>query len=336
MNLNEAKYSRFSLVTEMLETPNVVSNFDPKSVEPFLPFARSGKILFSGEGSSRIFPAKNLIYSALKNRYPGAYLTEAATQAMEYDLSNTAVFVASNSGKTKEGVALIRKLKGMGHSKVCGVVANPGTPIEQEADLRYVLSCGPEKAVAATKSVVEQALFYEILFRTANGRAVPDLKRLGEAMREAMEKPIDSQIVDKLSNASMLYWAGRNTGCAEELTLKSNEITRKKSDYLEGTYAVHGIEEVMSASDVVIVVSPFESEEAKFREVLEKGVGLSVFAIADRRSAFPTLSVPSYPEFQSYIELAAGWNILIEIGIKLGIDLDKTERARKVGNEFVG
>jgi glucosamine--fructose-6-phosphate aminotransferase (isomerizing) len=155
-------------------------------------------------------------------------------------------------------------------------------------------------------------------------------------MREAMEKPIDEKIVDRLSNASMLYWAGRNTGCAEELTLKSNEITRKKSDYLEGTYAVHGIEEVMSATDAVLLVSPFESEEAKFSQVLEKGVGLSVFAITDRKSQFPTLSVPSYPEFQPYIELAAGWNVLIEIGIKLGINLDKTERARKVGNEFVG
>jgi len=36
------------------------------------------------------------------------------------------------------------------------------------------------------------------------------------------------------------------------------------------------------------------------------------------------------------VELAAGWNILVETGIALGINLDKAERARKVGNEFIG
>ena len=41
-------------------------------------------------------------------------------------------------------------------------------------------------------------------------------------------------------------------------------------------------------------------------------------------------------DLTGYIEMAAGWNILVEVGLKLGINLDKPERARKVGNEFVG
>ena len=38
----------------------------------------------------------------------------------------------------------------------------------------------------------------------------------------------------------------------------SNEITRKKSDFLEGTYVVHGIEEVMDKNDIVFVIDPKE------------------------------------------------------------------------------
>ena len=34
--------------------------------------------------------------------------------------------------------------------------------------------------------------------------------------------------------------------------------------------------------------------------------------------------------------MAAGWNLLVEVGMQLGINLDKPQRARKVGNEFVG
>jgi glutamine---fructose-6-phosphate transaminase (isomerizing) len=31
----------------------------------------------------------------------------------------------------------------------------------------------------------------------------------------------------------------------------------------------------------------------------------------------------------------AGWNILVHVGVALGINLDKAERARKIGNEFI-
>lgn len=336
MNLTDPAYSRFSLVQEMMETPEVVRNLDPHSVDPFLDLASGSRSLLTGEGSSRIFPAKNTIYAAHRHRYRSIPTTEAATQALEYDLSDAAVFVASNSGKTKEGVALIRALKAKGHSRLCGVIANPDTPIERDSDRHYLLTCGPEQAVAATKSVVEQALFYDLLFRTANKAALPDLGRLAEMIQEALEAPIPEEIAAKLTEATTLFWAGRNNGAAEELTLKSNEITHKRSDFLEGTYAVHGIEEVMNPTDAVVVVDPFPSEEEKFDEALAGGVGLPVFAVAARSTRFPTFRIPSYPDFDPYIQLAAGWNLLVEVGVRLGIDLDKAERARKVGNEFTG
>ncbi len=123
---------------------------------------------------------------------------------------------------------------------------------------------------------------------------------------------------------------------AEELTLKTNEITRKKSDYLEGTYAVHGIEEVMDKNDIVFVIDPIDDEIEKFQDVLVNGVGLKVVAIADRDTPFTTIRVPDAGKMNPYVYLSAGWNLLVEIGLALGIDLDKPERARKVGNEFSG
>ena len=122
----------------------------------------------------------------------------------------------------------------------------------------------------------------------------------------------------------------------EELTLKTNEITRKKSDFLEGTYAVHGIEEVMNKNDIVFVIDPIYEEIEKFQEVLVQGVGLKVIAVADRETPFPTIIVPNMKDFSPYIYLCAGWNILVEIGMFLNINLDKPQRARKVGNEYIG
>jgi glucosamine--fructose-6-phosphate aminotransferase (isomerizing) len=162
-----------------------------------------------------------------------------------------------------------------------------------------------------------------------------ELKALPSQLEEALTINIDRDLVDIASRASTIYFAGYNDGVAEELTLKTNEITRKKSDFLEGTYAVHGIEEVMEKNDIVIVIDPIEEEIEKLREVLEEGVGLKIVAIADRETPFTTIRVPSAGEMNPFIFLAAGWNLLVEIGLSLGINLDKPERARKVGNEFV-
>lgn len=51
------------------------------------------------------------------------------------------------------------------------------------------------------------------------------------------------------------------------------------------------------------------------------------------------VSLRYYPPIKVYSlqeKGAAGWNILVETGIALGINLDKAEWARKVGNEFLG
>ena len=84
-----------------------------------------------------------------------------------------------------------------------------------------------------------------------------------------------------MARAPVIYFAGRNNGVAEELTLKTNEITHKKSDYLEGTYAVHGIEEIMQPEEVVVVIDPFPAEIEKFQTTLVDGVGMTVIAVAD-------------------------------------------------------
>mgnify|MGYP006274740963 CR=1 FL=1 len=341
MKRTENRYTTFALCREMLETPAVIRRFD-RSRAAALSLA-SDMLLLSGEGSSRIFPAKQVIASSLQRGRPQDIVTENASQSLEYQLTGRQVFVASNSGKTAEGVRLIRHLRAGaegettgGVAGITGLVAHGGTTIAEESDAAFVLDCGAEEAVAATKSVMEQALFYEAVLRNANGEQPVDQEALADMVEAALTEPISREIVDAVAEAPVIYFAGRNDGVAEELTLKTNEITRKRSDYLEGTYAVHGIEEVMRPEEVVVVIEPFESEEEKFSTVLEQGVGLQVVAISKRDTRFPTIRIPDGGDVAPWVQLAAGWNLLVEVGLAAGIDLDKPERARKVGNEFVG
>ena len=336
MNLNDSKYNRYALVREMMETPDVIKGFDTSCVLPFADAVRQKEGLFlTGEGSSRIFPAKRAMYARMLKGCRFPVMTEGSTQALEYDLSSYAVFGASNSGRTKEVMRLMTALKEKGHDALFGLTANAGTPLTGVARRSHVLGCGKEDAVAATKSVVEQALFYDALQHALWGGQPAHLGETADGVMKALTMQADPEITALLSRAPVIWFAGRNNGVAEELALKTNEITRKRSGFLEGTFAAHGIEEVMNPGEVLVWVDPFEAEEDKFEEALVRGVGLSIIAVTHRPSRFRSLTVTGSQAALPYIQLAAGWNLLVETGIALGVDLDHPTRARKVGNEYI-
>ena len=336
MNISEEKYNKYALVREMMETPDIIRSFDPGATAKFVESVKSRKGLFlTGEGSSRIFPAKRSILASLKKKFSMPVITEGSTQAEEYNLADYAVFAASNSGQTKEVIRLATSLKKQKHTAVFGLTANQNTKLGEIADGTHILNCGKEDAVAATKSVVEQGLFYDSLLRAIDGEKMEGLNDLAEKTKQALTITIEAGITEIIRKASIIYFAGRNNGVAEELALKTNEITRKKSAYLEGTFAVHGIEEVMDKNEVLIWIEPFPAEEEKFYECLVKGVGMNIIAVSTKKTMFPTIIIPDGGQYAEYVQLAAGWNILVETGISLGINLDKPERARKVGNEYL-
>ena len=332
-------YSKCNLVLDMLAAADVIRTFDPSVVDQTAAeIAATGRLLFTGEGSSRLFPAKSAIMQSRQQGWPCVLHTEAGRQSQQYALQGWSVVGMSNSGRTAEVIRLYHGLKDAGHSSRYSLTAMPDSPLEALAARGHVLKCGKEGAVAATKSVVEQALFCRALVEAIAGQKTLSgrLPVLADQVRSALTASIDPQITEKLTRAGTIYFAGRNDGVAEELTLKTNEITRKRSDYLEGTYAVHGIEEIMQADDVVVWIDPYPESEQKFHDVLVKGVGLSVIAVSSRPTMFPTVTIPDAGDLSGFVQLAAGWNLLVEAGMSLGINVDKPQRARKVGNEFTG
>jgi glutamine---fructose-6-phosphate transaminase (isomerizing) len=338
MNLKDPKFRDFALVQEMLQTPGIMRNFKVGQAQSAAQaIQKTGRLMLTGEGSSRIFPGKSLMVEVMRRGIPLAVFTEGARQAHEYDLGGCAVFAASNSGQTKEVISLFARLADQGHAQRFGLTANENTRLAANSNQCYVLSCGAEKAVAATKSVVEQAMFYRSLLEVYGGPTMAKCQKDAADKADAvLQADLDPQIVATIAKADMIYFAGRNDGVAEELTLKTNEITRKKSDYLEGTYAVHGIEEVMNPTEVVIVVEPFAAEAEKYRDVLLEGIGMPVIAIASEETIFPTIRIPKAEGYDAVLQLLAGWNVLVHVGVANGINLDKPQRARKIGNEFIG
>src|SRR5512133_503284 len=192
MNVKEEKYNRYALVREMMETPSIMGSFDPEAAALFAADVKKTKGLFlTGEGSSRIFPAKRAITSNLKRKAAFPIMTEGSTQAEEYNLNDFSVFLASNSGQTKEVIRLATSLKNKGHKNIYGLTANQGTKLSEIASQTHVLACGKEDAVAATKSVVEQGLFYDALLRSISAEKMEGLSTAAKQCEEALTLKID-------------------------------------------------------------------------------------------------------------------------------------------------
>lgn len=322
--------SSYALIDEMLETPGILRRFDSTQTRDWSAAIKNKKrLLLTGEGSSRIFPAKNAIDRARHQNLDWHIFTEGARQAAEYTLDHCIVVGSSNSGRTRELIALFEKLKQAGIPRY-GITAAAGSPLVGLSDDSRILSCGAEKAIAATKSVIEQALLLQSLLY---GPEWQHQDKAADYGAEILAANLTPEIIDAVAGAPLLYFSGRNNGVAEELALKTNEITRQKSVFLEGTFALHGIEEVMHREETLILIEPFQQEIEKYRDILSVKAGIRIIAIASFDTPFPTVKIPALGGFDAYLQMMAGWNILVAAGLARGVNLDKPLHARKVGNE---
>jgi glutamine---fructose-6-phosphate transaminase (isomerizing) len=333
---NNPRYKGYHLVNEMYETADYIAELDFGSVKGFIDESVRGNMpmMLTGEGSSRIFPARNAVHRRLSLGTGPLVLTESSTDLAGKNLDDFIVIGASNSGKTKELVNLFCELNNSGHKQLYGLSCNPDSLLEKYCTRTLIIDVGVEKAVAATKSVIAQALFYDMLLLSPHLNLENDINSLSVFFEQTLNVQIEGNITDAVCRADMIYFTGNNNGVAEELALKTNEIIRKKSSFLPGTYLLHGVEEVITSNDVIIMVDTYPDEFAKISSIYSDSIGAKVIAFSSDPTPFNTVRIPSGHGFhEPYIKLAAGWNLLVEAGITLGIDLDKPARARKIGNE---
>ena len=137
MRRDSDKHMQFGLARDMLAATAVIERFDAhQALETAKAIAGVGQLLMTGEGSSRIFPAKNAIAHARRRGWKLRLHTEAGRQSQEYDLSDWAVFALSNSGRTREVIELFSMLRERGHQHLYSLTAFPNSKLESKSGAR--------------------------------------------------------------------------------------------------------------------------------------------------------------------------------------------------------
>jgi glucosamine--fructose-6-phosphate aminotransferase (isomerizing) len=286
MRLDDPRYSRWALCREMLEAPAIVRRI----AEVARPFAhavaeavrRKRALLVVGEGSSLLFPGRRAAAGVLARRWPVRALAAGCAEAAALPLGDFAVLAFSKSGKTAEVVALLERLARDRHDATFAVTSVASSPVAAACARSFVLPFAKEEAFAATTSVVAQALFVDEVLEDLIPADPPD--RL-----DRLAGDMAASLASPLDAASVKRLAAARvvyfTGEPQvvgELALKCNEIARKPAVALEGALVDHGPRRA--------VISPADA-------------------------VVPVAGDP-------YVALAAGWNLLVEVGLALGTDLD--------------
>ena len=334
----------FETEKEMLESADVIKNFDFNVTKSLAREIGTKRVIFTGMGSSVLFPAKQAKSRAFELNISNRVEEFFASDLLSYDdFSGTYVFLCSNSGMTKETILLLEHIK-KNKAKYTAVTAVPDSILAKRCEEKIIMQCGFEMGVAATKSVIEQGLILDSLVLNLaknQGKKVDfgKIKIYARLASKSIFRNIDinvpNSMSDALAKASSIYFIGRKTGVADEITLKAHEIARKNAFFYPDTHIVHGIEESIESNPIVLFEpSKFKNFIGDFRD-FSKRINSSLYGI-DSKRLIDGVKIKSIRYFENYCLLAAGWGLLRNIAKKQNINMDKPKKAVKVGNPYKG
>ena len=327
---------------EMLKSAEVLKRFEFSITEKLAKEIGSKRIIFTGMGSSFIFPAAQARHRAFElniNNKVEAYLASELLSVS--DFSETYVILCSNSGMTKETILLQEHLKNR-NAQYIAITSAQDSILSKRCRNKIIMQCGPEKGTAATKSVIEQALILDsLIFNLAEiqhkkinlQKLKKHLANTSRCILNNITLKIPDRMLNTLAKAHSLYFIGRATGVGDEIALKSHEILRKSAFFYPDTSMLHGIEESIKPAPIILF------EPGKFRKFTNDFAGFakrtncSLFSIDSTKPAHG-IRIKSSPYFENYCLLAAGWGLLLNIAKKLKLDIDKPKKISKIGNPY--
>jgi glutamine---fructose-6-phosphate transaminase (isomerizing) len=225
----------------------------------------------------------------------------------ELDFSGATVLALSQSGQTPDVIAYIERTRARGAFTVA-LTNDPGSALATAAEAVLPLAAGPEHAVAATKTYLNQVAALALLAAAGAGRAnetADHLRAVASQIEElipAVEHRI-ATVANAFAYVGRMFVIGRGVefATAREIALKLLETCRVAADSLTATDLAHG---PVAALDPLFPVWAIASHDKALPAVLdaaalahEKGATLVASGTAADRVAGAdyVLSVPSPP-----------------------------------------
>jgi len=224
------------------------------------------------------------------------------------DLTDSAVIALSQSGETPDVVEYVARTRERGALTIA-LTNDPESGLGRAAELTLPLAAGPEQAVAASKTFVNQLAALALLAAGARGRRseiAASIHEVAEAMRGCLI-PLERAVLPvaaAFAYVGRMYVVGRGIefATAREVALKLTETCRVAAEPLTATDLSHG---PVAALDALFPVWTIASRDESLPAVLEaaarvRSAGATIVAsgnaAAEIDDAAFRLAVPEAPE----------------------------------------
>src|SRR2546429_3382322 len=157
--------------------------------------------------------------------------------------------------------------------------------LARAAEHVFELRCGPERAIAATKTYTTSCVALAMLAGAAAGRSL-EFADLPDAMREAVDsEPDAARIARKIGSARALVVLGRGYGYAAALesALKIKELARVWAEPYSSADFAHGPRALLEHGTPVLILGARGATERETRSLAAalRRRGARVYAITD-------------------------------------------------------
>jgi glucosamine--fructose-6-phosphate aminotransferase (isomerizing) len=335
----------YFMLKEIMEEPQAIRAAVMQDKQSFTQLAmdilRAKQVVITACGTSR--------YAALVGRYLFSEVAKKfcdVVMASEFQYfsssidKNTLVIAVSQSGETADVTEGVKRAKA-NEAQVISIINKPGSILSRMSDDVIYLNCGPEIAVAATKSLISQlAVFYLLSFTMVNqfDQAVDNLKAVSGKLNQALDwnrKQLE-KLAHRFKDKRDFYYIARgiNFPIASEAALKLKEISYAHAEGLPAGELKHGTLALIEEGTPVIAICP---DDYTFNETLSnateaKARGAFIIGVSDKEDELydawikiPKVDNPFYP----MVSIAPLHLFAYYLALELGKDPDKPRNLAK-------
>ncbi|HKA26494.1 MAG TPA: SIS domain-containing protein [Gaiellaceae bacterium] len=259
------------------------------------------------------------------------------------DFSSSVVLALSQSGRTPDVVEYVLRARSRGAFTVA-LTNDSGSELEQAADATLPLAAGDERAVAATKTYMNQLAALALLAGGVAGRGADladGLRSTADLLSRSLH-PLEAAVrpvATSFAFVGRMYVIGRGLefATAREVALKLTETCRIAAEPLTATDLAHG---PVAALDPLFPVWTIASGDESLPAVVEaatrvRDAGATIVAsgsAADQIGAAYALPVPSAPTplLAPVLSVVPGQLFAAALAQTKGYDADRPEGLNKV------
>ena len=250
------------------------------------------------------------------------------------------VIAVSQSGETADVTEGVKRARANG-AQVISIVNRFNSLLSRMSNATIYLNCGPEIAVAATKSLLSQlAIFYLLSFTMVNqfDKAVNNLKNVSEELAKTLRLNGTKleELAERFKDARDFYYIARgiNFPIASEAALKLKEISYIHAEGLPAGELKHGTLALIEEGTPVVAICP---NDYTFHETLSnvmeaKARGAFIIGVSDKEDEVYDfwIKIPPVNDlFYPLVSIAPLHLLAYHLAVKRGKDPDKPRNLAK-------